>query len=83
MWCIPAARSAEPHSKANVMAKYGCPFVSDEEITVAAKALSEASNWTVQGQGARNMAYRALLAVRAAHFDEARELGVPPMDRPR
>lgn len=56
------------------MAKYGCPLVSDEEITVAAEALSRASNCVIQGQGARNLAYNVLVAVRAAHFREAAEL---------
>lgn len=56
------------------MAKFGCPLVSDEEITVAAEALSKASNHAVQGQGARNLAYHALIAVRGAHFREAAEI---------
>lgn len=29
------------------MAKFGCPLVSDEEIAVAAEALSRASNYAV------------------------------------
>jgi hypothetical protein len=58
------------------MAKYGCPLVSDEEIAVAAEALSKASNHAVQGQGSFNLAYAALTAVRGAHFREAAELKV-------
>lgn len=58
------------------MAKYGKPHVSDEEITVAAEAISRGSNYTIQGQGARNLAHAALVAVRAAHFREAAELQV-------
>lgn len=52
--------------------KFGCPLVSDEEVTVAAQALSRASNYAVQGQGARNLAYEALIAVRGAYFAERR-----------
>lgn len=58
------------------MAKFGCPLVTDEEITVAAEALSRASNHAIQGQGARNLAYHALAAVRGSHFREAAELKV-------
>ena len=58
------------------MAKFGCPLVSDEEITVAAEAISRASNHAVQGQGARNLAYHALIAVRGEHFREAAELKI-------
>lgn len=64
------------------MAKFGCPLVSDEEITVAAEALSRGSNHAIQGNGARNLAYAALVAVRAAHFDEAAELKVFCAGRP-
>lgn len=53
--------------------KYGCPLVSDEEIAVAAEAISRESNGAVQGQGARNLAYRALVAIRLAHFQECDE----------
>ena len=61
------------------MARYGCPLVTDEEITVAAEAISAASNYAVQGQGARNLAYHALIAVRGAHFQEAAKVKVAAM----
>lgn len=50
--------------------KYGRPTVSQEEVKVAAEAISRATNYAVQGQGAMNVAYEALVAVRGAHFDE-------------
>jgi hypothetical protein len=52
------------------MAKFGCPLVSDEEITVAAEAMGRASNHLLGGQGTRNLAYHVLIALRSAHFDE-------------
>ena len=56
------------------MAKFGRPLVSDEEITVAAEAMARASNKLLGGQGARNLAYHVLIAIRAAHFDEQAKL---------
>jgi len=58
------------------MAKFGCPLVSDEEITAAAEAMAQASGHLIGGQGARNLAYRVLVELRAAHIREAAELKV-------
>jgi hypothetical protein len=57
----------------NPMAKFGCPLVSDEEIDVAVAALSKNSNHVINGQGARNLAYSVLVALRGAYFDEKRQ----------
>ncbi len=50
-----------------------CPFglvhVKDCEIAVAAESLRKNSNYLLSKRGARNLAYSALIALRAAHFD--------------
>lgn len=50
-----------------------CPFglvrVSDKEIAVAANALTIHSDNLLSEQGARNLAYSVLTALRHAHFN--------------